>query len=125
LFFVATAQPHYKWHESIGDPTLADRAIFLTLEPIPEEKQQFEKELWEEFDKDRPYILGALLDAVSLGLRRLPEIRLEKLPRMADFAIWATACETMFWSSGTFIGNIGYIIGNSAGHTMTPARLGD
>ena len=22
---------------------------------------------------------------------------------MADFAIWATACETAFWSSGTFV----------------------
>ena len=31
------------------------------------------------------------------GLKRLPEIRLEKLPRMADFALWATACETALW----------------------------
>ena len=36
------------------------------------------------------------------GLRRLPEIRLEKLPRMADFALWATACEPTLWPNGTF-----------------------
>ena len=32
----------------------------------------------------------------------LPQTRLEKLPRMADFALWATACETQFWPRGTF-----------------------
>jgi hypothetical protein len=47
-------------------------------------------------------MLGALLDAVSAGLRRLPETQLEKLPRMADFALWATACEGAIWSEGRF-----------------------
>ncbi|MCI0465752.1 MAG: hypothetical protein L0Y57_01920 [Beijerinckiaceae bacterium] len=32
----------------------------------------------------------------------LPQTRLDKLPRMADFALWATACETALWSAGTF-----------------------
>jgi hypothetical protein len=32
----------------------------------------------------------------------LPETRLEKLPRMADFALWVTACETALWPAGTF-----------------------
>ncbi len=36
------------------------------------------------------------------GLKRLPEVRLAKLPRMADFALWATACETALWPAGTF-----------------------
>jgi hypothetical protein len=36
------------------------------------------------------------------GLKRLPETRLEKLPRMADFALWASACETALWPAGTF-----------------------
>ncbi len=84
-------------------PDLADRAIFLTLEPIPEDRRRPEKELWAAFDKVRPQILGALLDAVSGGLRLLPETRLEKLPRMADFAMWATACETSIWEEGTFL----------------------
>ena len=83
-------------------PDLADRAIFLTLEPIPEERRRPEKELWAAFDEARPKILGALLDAVSLGLRRLPDTKLEKLPRMADFALWATACEGALWPEGTF-----------------------
>ena len=81
---------------------LADRAIFLTLAPIAEEQRRSEAELWREFEVARPRILGALLDAVAHGLRELPRVRLDRLPRMADFAIWATACETALWSAGTF-----------------------
>ena len=83
-------------------PDLADRAIFLTLEPIPEERRRPEAELSATFDGERPRILGVLLDAVVQGLKRLPETRLDKLPRMADFALWATACETALWPAGTF-----------------------
>lgn len=83
-------------------PDLADRAIFLTLEAIPEERRRPERELWAEFNAARPQLLGTLLDAVSHGLKRLADTRLETLPRMADFALWATACETALWTSGTF-----------------------
>jgi hypothetical protein len=83
-------------------PDLADRAVFLTLEPIPEERRRPEAELWAAFEAERPRILGVLLDAVAEALKRLPETRLEKLPRMADFALWATACETALWPAGTF-----------------------
>jgi hypothetical protein len=83
-------------------PDLAVRAIFLTLEPIPEERRRPEAELWAAFEDERPRILGVLLDAVVQGLKRLPETRLEKLPRLADFALWATACETALWPAGTF-----------------------
>jgi hypothetical protein len=83
-------------------PDLADRAVFLTLEPIPEESRRPQAELWAAFETERPQILGALLDAVVEGLKRLPETRLPGLPRMADFALWAAACETALWSAGTF-----------------------
>ena len=83
-------------------PDLADRTIFLILEPIPEDRRRPEKDLWAEFDTVRPQLLGTLLDAVSHGLKRLPDTRLDSLPRMADFALWATACETALWPAGTF-----------------------
>lgn len=81
---------------------LADRAIILTLEPIPEDKRRPEAELWSAFEIARPRILGALLDAVVEAIKRLPETHLEKLPRMADFALWATAAESALWPAGTF-----------------------
>jgi hypothetical protein len=43
-----------------------------------------------------------LLDAVVHGLRALDRVHLDRLPRMADFALWATACETALWPGGTF-----------------------
>jgi hypothetical protein len=81
---------------------LADRGLFLTPEPIPEDRRRPAAELWAAFEIERPRILGALLDAVAHGLRMLPGIRLDRLPRMADFAIWATACETAWCPAGTF-----------------------
>jgi hypothetical protein len=86
----------------IGRADLADRAIFLALAPIAERERRSESELWREFELVRPGILGALLDAAACGLRELPQVRVERLPRMADFAIWATACETALWPAGTF-----------------------
>ena len=59
-------------------PDLADRAVFLTLEPIPEERRRPEEELWAAFEAERPRILGVLLDAVVEGLKRLPETRLRE-----------------------------------------------
>jgi hypothetical protein len=100
----------------ITRPDLADRAISLILDPIPEERRRPEAELWSAFEAERPCILGALLDAIVHGLKRLPETRLEKLPRMADFALWATACETALWPAGTFsaayVGNCDEVVEN-------------
>ena len=82
---------------------LADRSISQALDPIPEEQRRAEKEMWAEFYQARPRILGVLLNAVSHGLRELPNTRLDRLPRMADFAEWATACEGALWPKGTFV----------------------
>jgi hypothetical protein len=88
--------------EIVTRPDLADRALFLTLQAIPEEKRRPEADLWAAFEAERPLLLGVLLDAVVEGIKRLPSTRLERLPRMADFALWVTACETALWPSGTF-----------------------
>ena len=88
-------------------PDLADRSIVLTLAAIPDDKRKLETELWREFKHRLPRILGALLTAVSHGLRTLPDVKLERKPRMADFAVWATACEGAIWSKGTFMAAYG------------------
>jgi hypothetical protein len=83
---------------------LLDRCLIVRLPTIPEERRRSEAELYEAFEKVRPQILGALLDAVAVALRRLPTIQLPGLPRLADFALWATAAETAFgWPLGTFM----------------------
>jgi hypothetical protein len=87
--------------EVITRPDLADRAILLMLAPIAERQRRPEAALWREFELARPHILGALLDAAAHGVRMLPHVRLRRLPRMADFALWATACESAFRPAGT------------------------
>ncbi len=88
----------------VSRPDLADRGLFLMLSPIPEERRRAQSELLEEIEAARPAILGALLTAMAHGLRTLPETRLDRLPRMADFALWATACEGgIGWRAGTFM----------------------
>jgi hypothetical protein len=85
----------------ISRPDLGDRAIFLTLPPIADRDRRPERPFWQDFETARPCILGSLLDAAAHGLGKLPGIHLGQLPRMADFALWATACETAFWPAGT------------------------
>jgi hypothetical protein len=87
----------------ITRPDLADRTIFMTLPSVSDERRRPEYEFWQEFELARPGILGALLDGSSYGLRMLPYIHVSSLPRMADFAVWACACEGAFWPRGTFI----------------------
>jgi hypothetical protein len=81
---------------------LADRTIFLTMGSLRDEQRRPETELWQQFELARPRILGALLDAVAHGLRTRDRMQFVRLPRMADFAKWATACETAFWPPSTF-----------------------
>src|SRR5262249_58890548 len=54
------------------------------------------------FRREHPAILGALLDIVAHGLKVLPDVTNTEWPRMADFARWATACETAFTARDTF-----------------------
>jgi hypothetical protein len=71
---------------------------------ISEKERQEERKFRAAFEVARPRILGALLDAVSMALRRRDEIQLDRLPRMADFAAWVAAAEpALGWREGRFI----------------------
>jgi hypothetical protein len=76
----------------VSRPDLAERGLFITLSAIPETERRTESEINSAIDTARPAILGALLAAVANGLRRLQATKLDRMPRMADFAVWATAC---------------------------------
>lgn len=90
--------------EVITRGDLLDRCIVLNLVPIPDGKRRPESELWRDFERVRPRVLGALLDALSAGMRNLPSVRLSGLPRMADFAKLIVACETALGhKSGAFM----------------------
>ena len=72
---------------------LLDRALLVHLETIPEDRRKTESQFWSEFEKEKANIFSGLLSAVSLALRNVESVKLERLPRMADFAEWSAAAE--------------------------------
>lgn len=86
---------------AINRSDLADRAVIIPMSRIAPEQRRSAGELWSLFESRRSQIFGALLDHMACGLRRLPHVQLQRLPRMADFALWAVACEAS--APGVFI----------------------
>jgi hypothetical protein len=70
---------------------LIDRGLIIEFERIPPENKREEKEIWAEFEAIRPQLLGYILDILVKVLQKERDggIKLDKLPRMADFAITA------------------------------------
>ncbi len=75
---------------------LADRSIALTLPVIPEDKRRDEAAVWGDYDAAAPGIFALLLDGLAMALKHLPSVKLERLPRMADFAKLACAAAPAF-----------------------------
>lgn len=76
----------------LGRQDLISRQILINLEDFPDESRKEEKAFFGELEEAHPRLLGALLNLAASGLKQLPHTKLSKLPRMADFAKWATAC---------------------------------
>lgn len=72
---------------------LLSRCLVVYLPRIAKEQRKTERQFWQAFESQHAGLLGALLTVVSKGLKELPNVTLETLPRMADFAEWAVACE--------------------------------
>ena len=67
-------------------PDLADRTVAITLELIPDADRLDEETFWSEWAAAHPRLLGAVLSLAARVMASLPSIRLERKPRMADFA---------------------------------------
>jgi hypothetical protein len=94
---------------SIGEVTtrgdLADRSLIVTLQPIEDRQRLTEAELEARWKKIHPRVLGGLLDTAACALANRDEVRLDRLPRLADHARWVTAAESRLgWKSGTYLG---------------------
>jgi hypothetical protein len=74
-----------------GNADLADRALIVMLPQVPDEERIPEKTFWRDFFEAQPRILGALMEAVSMGVRNIDRVKVPRLPRMADFARWICA----------------------------------
>ena len=85
-------------------PDLADRAVILQLPRISDRARCDEADLASRYDNELPGLLGALCTSLSAALAELPRVKMSHKPRMADFAIWATAAEqSLGFPAGAFI----------------------
>ena len=83
---------------------LSDRSLRVVLARIPPEERREESDVLAQFKEMLPRVLGALYTAAACALRNLPDIELERLPRMADAAKWITAAESALGvPEGTFL----------------------
>lgn len=83
---------------------IASRAVVLHLPFIGESSRRTESDVHGTFERLRPALFGALLDAVSSALAHEDDAAPGELPRMADFAKWVTGAEdALGWETHTFI----------------------
>jgi hypothetical protein len=92
-------------NEVVTRPDLADRFIAQILPPRDGSDRRPDAQVEKNFEAAWPRIVGALLTAVSVGLKRLRAMKPpDDLPRMAEFAAWVAACEPgLGWTEGTFL----------------------
>lgn len=75
-------------------PDLMERGIPIRLSPMAEGGRKTEAELFAEFDRILPGVLGCLYDAISSALRTFDTVEPPRHLRMADAARWIKASES-------------------------------
>jgi hypothetical protein len=68
------------------DGDLAERLLLIELQPMRDGARRTDAELTVAYLAAQPSILASLLDLTAQVLKRLPDVRPESMPRMADFA---------------------------------------
>jgi Bifunctional DNA primase/polymerase, N-terminal len=75
----------------LTEPDVLDRSILIELMRIPRDKRKLESQILAEFEQIKPKVLGYIFDVLVKALQIKPGLRLNDLPRMADFALWGEA----------------------------------
>jgi len=79
---------------------LIDRSVIIELDRIPKEERKEERTIWEAFEKDKPLIVGGALQTLAEAMAIYPTLKLEELPRMADFTRWGYAISEVLGYGG-------------------------
>ena len=79
---------------------LVSRTIFVDTPKLKDHEKKTEDEIWQAFDKDYPYILGSLVNAVSCGLKNKGNDK-SAYARMMDFGRFIADCSSALdWEEG-------------------------
>ena len=68
------------------DGDLAERLLLVELQPMKDSARRTDAELTAAYAEAQPLILASLLDLAAQVMAKLPNVRPETMPRMADFA---------------------------------------
>lgn len=66
---------------------LLDRSLIIKLKRISPKEMKTEEEMWNEFETDRPDILGCCFKTLAIALNDNEPIKTQELIRMADFHV--------------------------------------
>lgn len=72
---------------------LEDRSIAVEMTRIPDAARKTKRSSDADFERERPGIFGAVLDALVNAMKYRDSVQLNKKPRLADQAEWITAAE--------------------------------
>ena len=75
----------------LTEPDALDRSVMQDFTRISDEERREEAEVDAEFEAMKPGLLGYIFDILVKALSIKPTIKLERKPRMADFAVWGEA----------------------------------
>ncbi len=69
---------------------LQDRSIVITLPGITDIQRRSKEDIMSRFKELLPVMLSQIFDAIRAALALKGKVRIPNLPRMADFALWAS-----------------------------------
>ena len=72
-------------------PDLLDRSLLFRMPRISSECRQCESSYRQEFQIMRPLLLGWIFDILAKAMEIFPTVKVESLPRLADFFRWGIA----------------------------------
>jgi hypothetical protein len=76
---------------ALTEPDALDRGLSIELQEIDEDERKLEEDLWKEFEQIKPQVLAYILDIISKAMQIKQSLKIKRLPRMADFALWGEA----------------------------------
>lgn len=83
-------------YSDIKESDLLSRMILFELAPIPKESRKMEADIWAEFYRLRPYVLGELFDILSKTMAIRKDLPQRPAPRLADWYAWGRAAMMAF-----------------------------
>ncbi len=105
---------------------LLDRSIVINLPSIPAENRKPESVIKQEWESEKPFIIGALCDALSTALRNIDNVTVPNSPRMSDFVRLLTAAEpSLPWKNGSFIKAYDANLAESVNYALEADPIGE